>query len=92
MSDDARRCPFCDFVAYSTAAEVAHMETRHREIVAQRLAYAGFDAPTFRPLAAEVERLRDYAEQLAAEGDELRKEVDRVRAEIGPARGPASST
>lgn len=59
MSDDARQCPFCDFVAHSTAAEVAHMETRHREIVAQRLADAGFNAPTFGDdLRVEVERLR----------------------------------
>jgi hypothetical protein len=35
-------CPYCDLLAYTTREEVAHMNACHRDILAERLADAGF--------------------------------------------------
>jgi uncharacterized Zn finger protein (UPF0148 family) len=39
------KCPYCDFEAEDAHAEIAHMETRHPEIIRERLEKAGLPAP-----------------------------------------------
>jgi hypothetical protein len=36
-----RKCPYCDFECADTPTEIAHMNSRHPEIIAERLAQIG---------------------------------------------------
>jgi hypothetical protein len=41
VPDPPRHCPFCTYVCYDMRAEVGHMQSKHPDVIDQRLKTAG---------------------------------------------------